>query len=330
MPFQDYVKKLLPNLRVLLPDKPVPGEGPRPPVVAIFGKHPGWSDHITLPLTTPALRSLWQVMYNGGIRSVIERGTWAQLSDDELIPFGHWFCSGRRTSWLIGRMWASTDKVGRRDYPMVACMDFPDTALQPAIDFASPILSRLESASRKATTASEVLTAMDAAKSEIAARLKNLPAEDEIQTQPSELDVREQLESHPDLNKLEQPLLRVLQPWSELLARGLGQRLFSRERIVATSPVRVPWCAPSAELALGLWARFTQQIAGRSYPMFLDAPDTLRCVDIIIGQPGPEEFASFRRSARSLPPISESDYTEQPASVKKWSVRKLDQRKIRQ
>jgi hypothetical protein len=291
------------------------GAGPRPPVVAIFGKHPGWSDHITLPLETPALRHLWQMFYNTGIRSIIERGTWSQLNDAELIPFGHLFVTGQKRNWIVGRMWASADKVGRRDYPMVACVDFDDVSLAAAIDAAVPVLRTLESACHQATKSADVLSAMEFARTAMA----GFKTED----RPVPATAVQTIKSHPALKDPNQLLLRLLWSWFDLLDRKLGRKLFSRQTTANALPVRVPMCAALPEAASKLWAEFSVEIAGPRYSIFVAVPDAQPWVDIMLGKPGPMDLAVLRRSGLSFETVTDLPDQEYSKSFQRWASAKL-------
>lgn len=290
---------------------------PSPPEVALFGKHPGWSDHISLPLPTAALRNLRQVVYHIGIQSIIERGLWANLPEADLIPFGHWFAAGHGNAWVVGRFWASADKIGRRDYPMVACIDFANAPVTRAIEFASPILRELETACRSATTSADVLRSLETSRAKVGQWTGTGPAP------PTHESAVRILESHDDLKAVNQPLLRVLSAWAPLLDRGIGQMILSREKPVAPAPVRVPWCAENVEAALTRWAHFCTEIAGSKYPTFLASPDGHRWIDVILGQPGPEDLAVLRRSAGSFPSIVDRAEEKHSDSFLRWASGRL-------
>jgi hypothetical protein len=315
VPFQDHAKNFFPYLDRLMPGRKYAGEVARPPVVAIFGKHPGWSDHITLPLPTPGLRGLWQMIYTTGIRTIIERGTWSQLSDHELIPFGHLFLTGQKRSWIAGRMWASADKVGRRDYPMMACVDFEDASIDDALNTADPILRKLEAVCRATTQPAEVLSALETARTQAAA----VAAPAAAAVPP----LIQALASHSDLKEIQHPLLRVLWPWAQLLNSRLDQKIFSRRTITGTPPVRVPLCAESGTEAIKLWARFTAEIAGPGYPVFLASPDGCPWVDILLGKPDPSDLAVLRRSIASFELITQLPEQVYTKAFQKWAAAKL-------
>ena len=85
----------------------------------IFGKHPGWDDHIEdLPLPTMSMALAKQVLYVQGIGSQISSGAWTRLPENARLPdFNHAFLWVRGRQFLAGRMWASRDGKRRAHFP---------------------------------------------------------------------------------------------------------------------------------------------------------------------------------------------------------------------
>jgi hypothetical protein len=98
----------------------------------IFGKHPGWDDHIEdLPLPTSSMAMAKQLLYVQGIGSQISSGAWTRLTPEtRLANFNHAFLWLRGSQFLVGRMWGSSDGKKRAHFPMVAL--FHGIALAPA------------------------------------------------------------------------------------------------------------------------------------------------------------------------------------------------------
>lgn len=146
---------------------------PRASVVGIFGKHPAWPDHLALPLQSATLAQLRRRLYDG-IRAAVERGTWSDPAAGRVIPFGHTFCAtamGDETGWVVGRLWESSDAIGRREYPLVACVHVYDVDCVAAFALAVPVLRQLESTCRTAASQAEVLAALSDAQAAVAAHL---------------------------------------------------------------------------------------------------------------------------------------------------------------
>src|SRR6185369_2588129 len=89
--------------------------------LGLFGKHPGWADHIDLPLDTDSLNFAKTTLYVDGIGGQIDKGLWDQQTADNLIPFDHVFVWQRGNGVILGRLWASSDTSGRSRYPMIVC-----------------------------------------------------------------------------------------------------------------------------------------------------------------------------------------------------------------
>lgn len=96
--------------------------GKRPALaLAVFGKHPAWSDHMSdLGVTTRSLALLKQRLYVEGIGGNIASGQWEKLArQGQVVPFGHEFLWARGEEVIIGRLETSSDRSGRDQYPLV-------------------------------------------------------------------------------------------------------------------------------------------------------------------------------------------------------------------
>jgi hypothetical protein len=128
----------------------------------IFGKHPGWNDHIEdLPLPTATMAMAKQIVYVQGIGSQISSGAWTRLAPEaQLANFNHAFLWVRGSQFLVGRMWGSTDGKRRAHFPMVALFHGIEVQAGAAV---GPMLGRLEkvcSDCRAARTADQVRKAI--------------------------------------------------------------------------------------------------------------------------------------------------------------------------
>ncbi|MBS0191922.1 MAG: hypothetical protein U0573_04725 [Phycisphaerales bacterium] len=101
-----------------------PGVGGEPLAqLCLFGKHPGWDDHMQdMGLTTDRLVEVRRLLYSEGIAGNIDSGAWEKLPA-RVERFDHAFLwRFRRDEFVYGRMWASSDGRGRSKYPMIACV----------------------------------------------------------------------------------------------------------------------------------------------------------------------------------------------------------------
>ncbi len=147
--------------------------------VGVFGKHPGWDDHLDdQGLETERLVSAKRVLYTEGIGGNIDSGAWDKLTDAQrLAEFDHtlvWRCGawggGGLDGWIVGRIWSSRDGKGRTKYPMIAVCEVAGLGAS-GVDFAMrmalPRLLKLEQECKQATKADPVRLATEAARNEI-------------------------------------------------------------------------------------------------------------------------------------------------------------------
>lgn len=144
------------------------GEPPRPAVrVACFGKHPGWEDHMDhLGVDTDHLIGVWQSLYENGVRANLDRGAWgaAELDPAQRLPgFDHMFLWRDGETIDLGLMWASRDKRGRADYPMIACVSATSMGLDWVIAHGPAVLDTLREACQATDEKEAVVRARDAA-----------------------------------------------------------------------------------------------------------------------------------------------------------------------
>lgn len=100
-------------------------------LLAVFGKHPAWSDHLEdIGIDTPSLAAFKRWLYVDGIRTNLDTGAWERLPDDhKLAEWNHRLFMTGPKGMLIARLWATSDGRGRRAYPMVAVTHLPTTRL---------------------------------------------------------------------------------------------------------------------------------------------------------------------------------------------------------
>ena len=124
----------------------------------IFGKHPGWDDHIEdLPLPTVSMVTAKQLLYVQGIGSQISSGAWSRLSAGACLPdFNHILLWVRERQFLVGRLWASRDGKRRAHFPMIALVHGINLPLEAAF---GPLLAQLEQvvAGCRATTSADTV-----------------------------------------------------------------------------------------------------------------------------------------------------------------------------
>src|SRR3984957_6683950 len=95
-------------------------------LIAGFGKHPAWDDHIDdIGLTTETLVLTKQLLYSEGIATHLASGAWDQIEKSgNAIEFDHRLVWGRDQQVIVGALWASAHRKGRARFPLVICVQF--------------------------------------------------------------------------------------------------------------------------------------------------------------------------------------------------------------
>ena len=72
--------------------------------LGVFGKHPGWDDHILgIGPETETLTQVRQALYVGGIGGQIDSGAWEQLEPERRLPgYDHTFVWLRPGHVILG------------------------------------------------------------------------------------------------------------------------------------------------------------------------------------------------------------------------------------
>ena len=153
-----------------------PCEGGQRVHLAIFGKHPGWDDHIDgLGLDSPRLVEVKRLIYTQGIGGNVDSGRWDRLdASHRLDEFAHLFLWRFPRDLVAGRIWSSRDGKGRGHYPMIACGQCCDVPAGWVLDHVLPILEEVEAACVATRLAQDVRSALQAARD----RLRLLAAEE--------------------------------------------------------------------------------------------------------------------------------------------------------
>jgi hypothetical protein len=266
---------------------------PSSPTVGVFGKHPGWPDHLALPLRSAALREFRQFLYNTGIRAVIERGIWGELEiSGQAIPFGHSFLSGAGRSWIVGRLWTSADQIGRREYPMVACVHFAQARAADALAMAGPVLERLEAACRNANTSEQVLAAIEKARAEMVADWAEWVRAIGVAEVADSGATIEGLNFYQMLAHIRRWLRKILHTGADFLRAWW---LYARWRLAGPEALRVSCEGTAVPLLHG--NQIATERAGPRCRRLVICPDDQAWVDLILGRPGPLTLAVLRRSS---------------------------------
>lgn len=274
-------------------------------VLALFGKHPGWDDHMEdIGVDTASLADFKRWLYVDGIRTNLDAGAWERLQEDHRVPaWDHRLLMTGAKGMILARLWASSDGRGRKAYPMVAATHLPTSRLPADL---APLFDALDSVKEACVHTDTPDGVRAAARQGVAAlesavkRLSPLPPEG-----PSP-EVRSAFLDSPEMGPARAGFERVLHVLSsDLAAFTPGSKAKPPYRARA---IRVPVPAARAESALLLWhAFFRYQIRPEViwtavHPV--DAP----WADIITGGPEGDSIFRFRASALEIPPAPDIPY----------------------
>lgn len=232
----------------------------------IFGKHPGWDDHIEdLPLPTMSMAMAKQLLYVQGIGSQISSGAWARLAEDARLPdFEHAFVWMRGRQCLVGRMWASRDGKKRAHFPMIALYQGinvqPDTVVES-------MLARLE----------KIAAGCRAARS--AEKVREV--------------ISHHANGHVGVEETGSVALRLDRNSVSRFTRDLRGNLPPSCRLGAD-----PGDAPRT---LRFWARICSALASPEMPLLLIAPRGASWIDVLAREPIPTQFFCLRAKPPALP-----------------------------
>ncbi len=306
------------------------GPAGRPRVgVAVFGKHPSWDDHIEdLGLDSPRLVAVKQILYSQGIAGNIDSARWDRLTEEQrLAGFSHVFLWRFPGECVVGRMWSSQDGKGRAKYPMVVCVHGESVPAWWTADTALPRLAEAEQACKAATTRDAVRAVASRMKQELELRLDGaLGPTDEDRDAEACKAVLADAGTHGD-----QGVLRVaFQIESEFgpLAAPTTRRSSSITDVRARM-IRAPKLSGASGPGLGVSARawsafviraFGADAALRSGLLAIEPADR-GFVDLILGEPAPEELVCVRATERLIPRASDVPYSLDEGFISKWRAR---------
>ncbi|MFH0879229.1 MAG: hypothetical protein V2A34_05915 [Lentisphaerota bacterium] len=285
--------------------------------LAVFGKHPGWDDHIEdLGIETPRLIAIRQAFYVEGIGGNVESGAWDKLEQEhKRIPLHHAVVWPGPDSLVVGRLWASRDGKGRTKYPMVAFIECAGFPWSWVIQRLFPLLEVFEGRCRAALSAPEIRNII----SGVRAELKNLAAapvtgEDALATwkKPSELPAF--LADCAALGPAAAGLHRILYKiYRELPAYAPPGAAAATKEQRRPNHLRVPRCADSLERTAYAWTLFMLNQMDPSTPLLLLLPIDETWMDMLVGTPAVSQLYCLQASSAALPLTSDIPYKWEPS-----------------
>jgi hypothetical protein len=255
--------------------------------LAAFGKHPAWDDHLDdIGLNTKSLALTKQLIYSEGIVAQLASGAWDQLEKSgHAIEFDHRFVWSRDQQSIAGAIWASTDRKRRTRFPLIICaqagLDGP-RASALLLDY----VGQLGGLCRTAKTQEEFLSAFGQAQSELLRA--TLPSA--VANLFSEITDLQENSILPSLVTLSAGLKSKLPRGPLETAKASGARF----RLAAISS--------QTKDNLSFWsACLATQCAGSSLPHLVIAANGRRWIDLIVGEPRPNDFFCLRANENALP-----------------------------
>ncbi|WP_035607847.1 hypothetical protein [Haloferula sp. BvORR071] len=143
------------------------------PVLALFGKHPAWNDHMDdFGLSTPSLRSCKRLLYLQGMAANAAR---QQSEGGPVQPYQHFLLWLRESEAMLIRMVESEDGRGRGYFPFMAAVHFDSTEAQRSLRVLLPALRGLVADCRNLHSRDAVRDRHRQAQDQISAELRHLP-----------------------------------------------------------------------------------------------------------------------------------------------------------
>ncbi len=276
-------------------------DGARPRgLLGLFGKHPGWDDHIEdLALPTDSLVLAKQALYVQGIGGQVSSGAWARLAEESLLPaFDHFFVWRRGGQFLAGKLWASSDGKRRAHFPMGAIVHCTRVPLAAALPPLFEWLGTVEGACRATRDAAKVRALFQQCQSDFQSWLDGA----DFATAHASLPP---LPEGEDGDRTRERLVAVLAEAQRTFAdfrpgawRGRGG--------AGAAHLRLPGTASSPATRITFWAGLLAHVLAPDAPLLLLAPVEQRWVDVLAGEPCAKDFFCLRAAAGALPLASGS------------------------
>ena len=293
--------------------------------VAVFGKHPGWNDHLDdIGMDSPALVELKRFLYLDGIGANVDAGAWERLAPERRAPgYGHDWLWRAPDALIVGRMWSSSDGKGRDRYPMVAAVQAPGVPLPLLADRGLRALRELEDACRSDRTASAVITAVNRTRRSLEADFAAVPdGAASIEGYPTGEDLAS-LCFMPEMGEDGGGFARL----AYVLRRDLAEALTTCRtawRPAGRKPcnLRIPGCVESPA-CFALWAGLFYALMQTAVPLFIIRRDDGGWLDMVAGVPTAASLACLQASRDGIPFVTDIPFEIDEATVA-WATAVLE------
>jgi hypothetical protein len=295
----------------------LPGGQGRGVFLGAFGKHPGWDDHLEensqapdLGLRTPSLVWTKQLLYEQGVGRNIDLGTWEKLEPTRRLEgFQHHFLWHGATGMVCGTMWSSRDGKGRTRYPMVLAAHAIGTHRRWTVASLFPRLEQLRGECQATERAVEVASALERARVDLRGAVA-----DSGRSQSSISDLLTEFVRHPQFGMDHEGVLRVCyQLESQVGPFAVGKYSVREARNARPQELRVPAAGRDAVSVFICWTQLIRLYVDEAAPVLVIWPEGESWVDILIGEPTPEDFACLRTTPLHHPCVSDVPFNLDPA-----------------
>jgi len=263
-----------------------------------------------LGLRTPSLVWTKNLLYEQGIGRNIDSGFWERLKPaDRLEEFRHQFLWHGATGMILGTMWSSRDGKGRARYPMVLATHAIGTHRRWTIGTVFPRLETLRAECQAAATAVEVFGALERGRAD----LRTAFAGESGRSQSSISDLLTDFVRHPQFGADHEGVLRVCyQLQGQVGVYAPGRYSLKEARSARSQELRVPAAGRDAVTIFIAWTQLIRGYVDPEVPVLVIWPEGESWVDVLIGQPTPEDFGGLRTTPLYHPCVSDVPFNLDP------------------
>ncbi len=307
----DFFQKLAARIRPA-------GTAPTGAALCLFGKHPGWDDHMEdIGPQSREMLDFKRMLYVEGVGGNIDAGNWAHLPTGErLAEFNHLLIFSRDDYYILATLSASADGKGRNLYPLVAAVQARGVSLADLGRHIGPLLLEMRSEIQKTASAAgaqslvrnmqERLGAIGAGLAPGAPRLDRMVTGHQAARLFS-----------ADASAAAPRVLYAVQRAVEAVGHDPAT--------ARTETVRVPLESQQPWFAARIWCALIRSMLGSAGSVMVAEyrpPDgatgsTLGFVDLIIGNPGQTALFCLRAGLNRIPLASDIPYSLDAPFVKR-------------
>ena len=277
----------------------------RPPMLAIsiFGKHPGWDDHMEdVGHQFPEMLAFKRMLYVEGIGGNIDSGSWAHLPDTQrLAEFNHLLIYSFEDYYILASIAASRDGKGRSLYPLITAVEARGYALADIVEHVGPLILKLRDTVISTASAPAVQAAVQTAQKsldQLTGRLQpHAIKADRLVTAAQMLQVLAADSTAPDATGR---IIYSLQKAAQTCGRdGSNGR---------TETLRLPTYGNAPWLSARIWIASLRGVIGFGCPLLAFEyrnPADPGLTDLIIGPAGPGQLFCLRAGTARIPLATE-------------------------